>query len=231
MPRVRPRPSPPFQPRIRRALSLPASNVTGTIADVQHVVILMQENRSFDHYFGTLRGVRGFGDRHPVPLASGKPVWFQSDGEQEIPPFHLDTKTTSALRVPGTPHTFTDAQAAWNQGQVRVLAEVQDANFDGPLPARGYSVSSSRSPRPLRSAMRIIARSPPVPIPTASCSGRARISTPSTSQRGENCTDADAEVNNLRCWIKGTLPTPGYTYQGSAFTWPTIPDVLERAGI
>ena len=106
-----------FPPSIRRALSLPASNVTGTIADVQHIVILMQENRSFDHYFGTLRGVRGFGDRHPVPLASGKPVWYQSDGEKGIPPFHLDTKSTSALRVASTPHTFSNAQAAWNQGK------------------------------------------------------------------------------------------------------------------
>ena len=43
------------------ARQLPAG-WTGTIADVKHVVILMQENRSFDHYFGTLRGVRGFGD-------------------------------------------------------------------------------------------------------------------------------------------------------------------------
>jgi phospholipase C len=47
----------------------------------------MLENRSFDHYFGTMRGVRGFGDRFPVPLASGKPVWFESDGEREVPPF------------------------------------------------------------------------------------------------------------------------------------------------
>ena len=50
---------------IQRALATPASVKTGTIQDVQHIVILMQENRSFDHYFGTLRGVRGFGDRFP----------------------------------------------------------------------------------------------------------------------------------------------------------------------
>ncbi len=31
-----------------------AAGLTGTIADLKHVVILMQENRSFDHYFGTL---------------------------------------------------------------------------------------------------------------------------------------------------------------------------------
>src|SRR5580700_8839155 len=106
-----------FPPSIRRALALPASTRAGTIADVEHIVILMQENRSFDHYFGTLRGVRGFGDRHPVPLASGKPIWYQSDGVREIPPYHLDSQTTSALRVPDTPHSFSDAQAAWNQGK------------------------------------------------------------------------------------------------------------------
>ena len=31
-------------------------------SDIRHVVILMQENRSFDHYYGTLSGVRGFSD-------------------------------------------------------------------------------------------------------------------------------------------------------------------------
>jgi len=35
------------------------------LTDIDHIVILMQENRSFDHYFGTLSGVRGFGDAHP----------------------------------------------------------------------------------------------------------------------------------------------------------------------
>ncbi|HEY0463076.1 MAG TPA: alkaline phosphatase family protein, partial [Polyangiaceae bacterium] len=47
---------------IKRALALPANNRQGSIEDIEHIVILMQENRSFDHYFGTLRGVRGFGD-------------------------------------------------------------------------------------------------------------------------------------------------------------------------
>ena len=44
-------------PAIRKALALPANNRTGTIQDIEHIVILMQENRSFDHYFGTLSGV------------------------------------------------------------------------------------------------------------------------------------------------------------------------------
>lgn len=34
---------------IRQALAIPASGKSGTISDVEHVVVLMQENRSFDH--------------------------------------------------------------------------------------------------------------------------------------------------------------------------------------
>ena len=64
-------------PLIRKALAVKAYNPTKTIRDVQHVVILMQENRSFDHYFGAMRGVRGFGDRFPIPLESGKRAFVQ----------------------------------------------------------------------------------------------------------------------------------------------------------
>lgn len=53
-------------PAIAQALSIPPNNKTNTIMDVEHVVILMQENRSFDHYFGTYNGVRGFTDPRPV---------------------------------------------------------------------------------------------------------------------------------------------------------------------
>ena len=47
-----------FPASIGRALAMPARRITGTIADIRHVVILMQENRSFDHCYGALRGVR-----------------------------------------------------------------------------------------------------------------------------------------------------------------------------
>jgi phospholipase C len=52
---------------------------TGTIADVKHVVILMQENRSFDHYFGTLRGVRGFSDKQVLTYQDGHTIFQQPD--------------------------------------------------------------------------------------------------------------------------------------------------------
>jgi phospholipase C len=41
----------------------------------------MQENRSFDHYFGALAGVRGFGDPRPAPMPSGNYAWYQPEGQ------------------------------------------------------------------------------------------------------------------------------------------------------
>jgi phospholipase C len=73
---------------IARALAIPANRATRSLRDVEHVVILTQENRAFDHYFGVMRGVRGFGDPHPVTLPSGRPVWFQAEGATVVPPFH-----------------------------------------------------------------------------------------------------------------------------------------------
>lgn len=68
-------------PGIRKALAQVAQPTT--LGDIDHIIILMQENRSFDHYFGMLPGVRGFSDPHPAPLPSGQTVWYQpnrSDG-------------------------------------------------------------------------------------------------------------------------------------------------------
>lgn len=107
---------------IQKAWAIDAKSATGTIVDVKHVVILMQENRSFDHYFGTMRGVRGFGDRFPIPLPGGKTVWSQAHTKAEPPivtPFHLNTvQTFQHMRVEGTPHNWADAQYAWDQGRM-----------------------------------------------------------------------------------------------------------------
>ncbi|MCX7207552.1 MAG: phospholipase C, phosphocholine-specific [Proteobacteria bacterium] len=98
---------------IQQALAIPANNATGTIADVEHIVIFMQENRSFDHYFGSLSGVRGFDDPRAITLPSGKPVWYQPDANGgHVLPFHFDAKNTSALSV-GTNHSWKGSQDTW----------------------------------------------------------------------------------------------------------------------
>src|SRR5690242_8781701 len=49
----------------------------GDLRDIKHIVVLMQENRSFDHYYGSLAGVIGFGDRSTITLPGGSSVWQQ----------------------------------------------------------------------------------------------------------------------------------------------------------
>ncbi|MDB5936823.1 MAG: phospholipase phosphocholine-specific [Massilia sp.] len=103
---------------IARALAIPAARVTGTIADVEHVVILMQENRSFDHYFGTLNGVRGFGDPRPITLRNGKPVWYQpSDDYRHVLPFALrgggDEENRTQCVETDLPHGWKGSQRTW----------------------------------------------------------------------------------------------------------------------
>ncbi|NMX59733.1 phosphocholine-specific phospholipase C [Pseudomonas sp. WS 5146] len=103
---------------IRQALAIPANNRTGTIMDVEHVVILMQENRAFDHYFGTLPGVRGFSDRFTIPLPGGRKVWEQQGKGRRVLPYHLDSSRGNAQRVDGTPHSWVDEHAAWGSGRM-----------------------------------------------------------------------------------------------------------------
>ncbi|MBV7485535.1 phosphocholine-specific phospholipase C [Bordetella sp. BOR01] len=215
---------------IQRALAISAAVETGTIQDVKHVVILMQENRAFNHYFGAMRGVRGFGDRFPIPLASGKSVWFQSDGTKEVPPYHLDRESMNAIFVPGTPHSFSDAQAAWNQGKFGFWPQYKNVH------SMGYY---RRTDIPFQYALAeafTICDGYHCSITTGTDPNRIVFWSgsnfnPELGRLGINCTDSDSEPNNLRCWITGALPEPGYTYQGSSFKWPTLPDLLEKAGV
>jgi phospholipase C len=102
---------------IARAATLPANHATGTLRDIEHIVVLMQENRSFDHYFGTMRGVRGFGDPHPATLPNGKPVWHQSDGTKDVLPFRPEMEDLGLVFLEDLAHGWTDTQDAFDRGR------------------------------------------------------------------------------------------------------------------
>lgn len=103
-------------PAIRAALAVEPARVTGSLRDVEHIVVLMQENRSFDHYFGAMRGVRGFADPRPAPLPNGHTVWQQPavpGGEPAITPFHLDSSRTAAQCLADIDHSWKDSHELW----------------------------------------------------------------------------------------------------------------------
>ncbi|MFG2520318.1 phosphocholine-specific phospholipase C [Streptomyces sp. NPDC048527] len=102
---------------IDRAAAIPAARVKGTVQDIEHIVVLMQENRSFDHYFGTMKGVRGFGDPRPVTLPSGKPVWNQVSGGKEVLPYHPDAADLGMQFIAGLDHDWAGGHSAFNSGK------------------------------------------------------------------------------------------------------------------
>jgi phospholipase C len=107
-------------PNVRRALAQEAPR-QASLKDIKHVVLLMQENRSFDHYFGTLAGVRGFDDPNAMTLPNGKSVFYQPDPKNPngyLLPFHLDTRSTSAQKIPSTSHSWHAQHHSWNKGKM-----------------------------------------------------------------------------------------------------------------
>jgi phospholipase C len=85
---------------------------TGTIADVRHVVIFMQENRSFDHYFGSLHGVHGFSDHIALTFTNGKTDFYQPSGSSYELPFHTGITCLSDLN-----HSWSATQQAIDSGK------------------------------------------------------------------------------------------------------------------
>jgi phospholipase C len=106
-----------FPASIQRAFAIDPAPGT-TYLDAEHVVILMQENRSFDHCYGTLRGVRGFNDPRAVTLPDGNPVWLQTNTHGETyAPFRLNIKDTKATWMSSLPHSWEDQTEARNGGK------------------------------------------------------------------------------------------------------------------
>ncbi|MDR3510631.1 MAG: phospholipase C, phosphocholine-specific [Caulobacteraceae bacterium] len=105
---------------IRRAMAIPANVRTGTLNDIEHIVVFMQENRAFDHYFGLMDGVRGFGDPRPLRLPGGQAVWRQPSGEHAdgyVMPFWGDSRTTNAYVIDGAGQSHDDNLTILNGGR------------------------------------------------------------------------------------------------------------------
>ncbi|TAN21689.1 MAG: twin-arginine translocation signal domain-containing protein, partial [Chitinophagaceae bacterium] len=103
-------------PSVKRALAINPDPGT-TFYDAEHIVLLMQENRSFDHLFGTLQGVRGYNDPRAIRLPNKNLVWLQSNQKGETyTPFRLNIKDTRATWMSSLPHSWTTQVDARNGG-------------------------------------------------------------------------------------------------------------------
>jgi phospholipase C len=106
--------APPATPR---SAGLTGARLASTaLSEIKHVVVLMQENRSFDHYFGAMPGVRGFADPS-VP----KSRFYQYDAQNPdkyLLPFHTDTHSTSAQNLPSNSHSWGPQHDSWDNGKM-----------------------------------------------------------------------------------------------------------------
>jgi phospholipase C len=191
---------------LSRALAIPAHNRTGSINDVEHVVILMQENRSFDHYFGTMRGVRGFADPRAVKLPSGQSVWRQPNGAGHLMPFRPDVENLGATFLPDPPHGWTDTHAAWNGGK-----------YDQWVPNKGVTTMTYHTRRDL-------------PYQFALADAFTVCDNYHCSLMGPT------DPNRYHMWTgwvgnDGLGGGPVITNAEAGYDWSTYPERLERAGI
>jgi len=198
-----------FPPSISRALAIPADSRSGTIHDVEHIVFMMQENRSFDHYFGKLRGVRGFGDPRAVKLPSGKSVFHQPDPNNPdgyVLPFHPGASNLGLEFLEDTPHDWNGTHAAWNGGA-----------YDQWVPQKGTS------------AMAHLTRQD-IPFHYALADAFTVCDAYHCSLLGPT------DPNRYHLWTgwvgnDGSGDGPVIDNAEAGYGWPTYPELLEQAGI
>ncbi|MCP1574325.1 phosphocholine-specific phospholipase C [Herbaspirillum rubrisubalbicans] len=207
---------------IRKAMAIAPQGRTGSIEDVEHIVVFMQENRSFDHYLGHLSGVRGYNDRFPVTLPNGRPVWFQprqEDASALIAPFRYDTTdpAMNAQCVGSLSHTWATTHGALNAGRADQWAQ-QKSNM-----CMGYHV---REDIPFHYALAdafTVCDQYFCSIPGNTHPNRMYLMTGMVDPLGTGggpLLDNTDYIDNQFSDVK--LPP---------FTWTTYPERLERAGI
>jgi phospholipase C len=193
-----------------------AQTAPAKLSDIEHIVILMQENRSFDHYFGTLSGVRGFDDPHAIVMPNGKPVFYQPDAVSNagfVLPFRLDTQQTSAQRLHDLSHNWGPLHASWNYGRMNqwIAAHRETDRDAGPLTMGYYTRDDVPFHYALADAFTI-------------CDGyHASLMGPTNPNRYYSMSatiDPDGKHGG-----------PATNNRGRRYTWETYPEALDRHGV
>jgi phospholipase C len=193
--------------------AMAAAKGKGTLDDVEHVVILMQENRSFDHYYGTMKGVRGFSDPSALTLATGNDVFHQpdllrADGGYLLP-FRVDTSKVDGQDLGDLAHDWDTTHLAWNGGRYDGWPTVKTEMTMG-----YFSESDIPFQRALASAFTI--------CDAYHCS----IQGPTTPNRLYHWTGMIDPAGTAG----GPATSNPPDYQ-PVYTWTTYPERLQKAGI
>jgi phospholipase C len=216
--------------QLRSTVVTPAAN---TVADVKHVVLMMMENRSFDHYFGAMPGVRGFADPAPLLLpGSPHPVFRQpmpSHPDGYVLPFHLDTTRTNAQSMGSLEHSWEAEHGYWAGGRMNGFLTYEASHSVLGPPGHPGSVPEHRE-----YAMGYFTAAD-LPFHYALAENFTICDNYFSSVMGST-------TPNRLMWMTGTVDTEGRAggpvrdtgdaAAGAArLTWTTYPERLEHAGV
>jgi phospholipase C len=208
-------------PVIERAHAVDPVGV-GSFGDIEHIVLLMQENRSFDHYFGTLSGVRGFDDVSDAFRQYGYAPGLGQTPNGYLNPFRLHAArgvNLHGVAINDPTHDWAPQHQSWNGGAMDqwVKAHIEaDGALNGPV-TMGYYTRSD------------------IPVHYALADAFTVCDHYFSSVMGPT------DPNRLY-WISGTLDPDGQhggpllytptTKPGApTYAWRTYPEALEEAGV
>ncbi len=206
-------------PLVQQAL---ASRGPGKLTDIEHVVILIQENRSFDHYFGTLPGVRGFSDpsAHDVLYQPGYPA---PGYDGVLLPFHLESGAMAGNRCfPDITHEWVAQHQCWDDGAMDGFVRTHLA-FDGPQAGPATMAYYERADIPFYYAL--------AEAFTICDNYYCSVLGPTHPNRLYSMSATiDPEGLNGGPLVE-TLGPPQFQEFAGRFTWPTMPEQLSAAGV
>jgi phospholipase C len=204
-------------PSVQTAMAQPTR--PGGLKAIKHVIVIMQENRSFDHYLGSLRGVRGFADTSALRLPSGKSVFEQAAATGEtVLPFSLRKAAELAGRpasdvqyVGGLDHSWTGTTAAWGNGWT-----------DKWIPAKGPSTMTyyERADIPLQYEL----------ADTFTICDAYHCSINGSTNPNRNYLWSGT-VGNEPGSAARAVTNAAYSYDHAGYDWTTYPERLQEAGV
>jgi len=201
---------------------------TAELSQIEHVVILIQENRSYDHYFGAYRRGRGFADHPPVnPAYSRRPTRPQPRvAGRVLLPWHLDTQTMNAACTDDPRTRGRRSITRGTRGQ-RPVVIAHSAHYADGRSAHPRSWLLRRADLPLYYALATRSRS--ATIITRRCSAqrpqpalRSRDDRPDRGGRRPVVTDAP-NVN--------AIPPSTVATNAAQYSWTTMPERLQAQGV
>lgn len=199
-------------PSLQAALATPAP--AGGLESVEHVVLVMQENRAFDHYFGTMRGVRGFGDPNALRLRTGRTVFEQPDRGEAVTPYPIrgsaQTQQMDTQNVDNLSHDWADGQEAvaggWHDGWIPAKTAATMAHYERQDIPFHYELAESF-----------------------------------TICDAYHCSVPTGTGPNRNYWVSGytgfeadgsrAVTNASYLPLHAGYTWGTVPERLEAAGV